>query len=151
MAVKPENTFIRSVNKFLPDVYKEKMYNPYRSGTPDVWYSGDIGDIWIEYKYIPKIPKSLKIVPALTPSQLKWLKDRHAEGRNIAVILGCPAGGVFLHNLDWEIPMTSEEMIMRLRSRESLAKDILAWTGRSQCLTNSYKQRGRATPYTKSS
>lgn len=151
MAAKPENTFITGVHKYLPDVYKEKMYNPYRSGTADVWYSGDMGDIWIEYKYIPKIPKSLKIVPALTDRQLKWLRDRHAEGRNIAVILGCPAGGVFYQHMQWEQSMSDVQMRARLYSRTDLAGLIREHTGVSQCLTISSKLPEVATRSTKSS
>lgn len=149
MSSKPENTFIAGVHKYLPDVYKEKMYNPYRSGTADVWYSGNMGDIWIEYKYIPKIPKSLKIVPALTDRQLKWLRDRHAEGRNIAVILGCPSGGVFLRHTHWDTPMTDEEMRSRIMTREHLAGLIRAQTGTSQCLIVSSKSPKVVTRSTK--
>lgn len=149
MATKPENTFIAGVHKYLPDVYKEKMYNPYRSGTADVWYSGSVGDIWVEYKYIPKIPKSLKIVPALTDRQLKWLRDRHAEGRNIAVILGCPAGGVFYQHLQWEEALSDAQVRELLLTRQELALFIRAQTGASQCLTVSSKLPEEVTQSTK--
>ena len=47
MSTKPENTFIGSVHKKFggKKPYIEKMYNPLRSGTPDVYYSGDVGDL----------------------------------------------------------------------------------------------------------
>lgn len=149
MAIKPENQFIAGVHKYLPDTYKEKMNNPFRSGTADVWYSGLAGDVWIEYKYIPKIPKSLEIIPALTQRQLQWLKDRSAEGRNVVVILGCPDGGVFLRNRTWETPMTSEEMKARIMSRKDLAGLIRGITGTSPCLINYLEPLKRATASTK--
>lgn len=139
------------MNAHLKDVYHEKMYNPYRSGTADVWYSGAMGDVWIEYKFIPKIPKSLEIVPALTDRQLKWLNDRYAEGRNIAVILGCPDGGVFLRNRTWGSPMTSEEMKARVMSRKDLAGLIRGITGVSPCLTVYSEQHKLARTSTRSS
>jgi hypothetical protein len=53
---KPETTFIQSIHRHLPkEVYREKMANPYRGGTPDVWYSGYKSDLWVEYKFIPKL------------------------------------------------------------------------------------------------
>ena len=150
MSTKPENQFISSVNKYLPDVYHEKMYNPYRAGTADVWYSGQMGDVWVEYKFIPKIPKSLEIVPALTDRQLKWLRDRHAEGRNVVVILGCPDGGVFLKNRTWESPMTSDEMKARVLSRKELAGLIRGITGVSSCSIQYSEPPKQATTSTKS-
>lgn len=57
MSKKPETTFIASVHKHLPkELHREKMNNPYSSGTPDVYYSGMKADLWIEYKFIPRIP-----------------------------------------------------------------------------------------------
>jgi len=150
LATKPENTFIASVNAHLKDVYHEKMYNPYRAGTADVWYSGAMGDVWVEYKFIPKIPKSLEIVPALTDRQLKWLSDRHAEGRNVVVILGCPDGGVLFRNRTWESPMTSDEMKARIMSRKDLAGLIRGITGVSPCLTRSLEPLKLARTSTKS-
>lgn len=103
----PENTFINSVHKHVAArVYREKMCNPYRGGTPDVWYSGDRGDIWIEYKYIrkedlPKNPETL-VVPALSPLQKKWLHDRYQEGRKVFVVVGTQAGCVIFKDLTWE-------------------------------------------------
>lgn len=136
MSQKPENQFISGVHKYIPDVYKEKMYNPYRSGTADVWYSGKDGDLWIEYKYIPKIPKKIEIIPALTDRQVKWLNDRYAETRNIAVVLGCPDGGVIYTHRSWTIPMQPSEWIDCIVSRKELAEWIRSKTGTSPCLTS---------------
>lgn len=70
------------------------MHNMYRGGTPDVWYSGPRGDLWVEYKWIPRVPKRGTVVPELSALQLDWLTKRKAEGRNVMVIVGAPGGGV---------------------------------------------------------
>ena len=126
MAVKPENTFRTGVHKYLKGfgVHQEKMSNPYSSGTADDWYSGCIGDLWVEYKYIPRQPQrgSVKINKLFSTLQLDWLRGRHREGRNVAVIIGCPSGGLILRDEDWELEsVTVEYFNSRVRSRADLA------------------------------
>lgn len=135
MSTKPENTFIAAVHKKLgPEKpYFEKMYNPLRSGTPDVYYSGDIGEMWIEYKYIPRIPRSEEIRPDLTPRQSRWLNNRHTEGRNVAVVLGTPDGAVIYRNREWDSPLTHTELRGRLLTKEEVAKWITTQVGVSKC------------------
>lgn len=78
MSQKPETTFYQSIHKKLhKEIHREKMSNPYARGTPDVWYSGKGGDLWVEYK-VGNNP--------LTYNQLSWLRKRCEEGRNVAVI-----------------------------------------------------------------
>lgn len=133
MAAKPESTFIKSIHRLIPSVYAEKMNNPYRSGTADVWYSGELGDLWIEYKFIPRIPRSLEILPDLTPRQLRWLGNRFDEGRNIAVVLGTPLGGVIYRDKSWCRPLTSEEIEPLLSSKADIARWILSEVGAGRC------------------
>ena len=130
MSTKPENVFRASVHRHLKksEVHQEKMSNPYSSGTADDWYSGRGGDLWIEYKFIPRQPQrgSVKIAKLFSKLQLEWLKGRYEEGRNVAVIIGCPTGGLILRDLDWEMEsVTVEYFTSRLRSRSELA----AWIG----------------------
>ncbi len=133
MAAKPENTFIRSVHAHLKDVYSEKMNNPFRSGTADVWYSGRKGDLWVEYKYIPAIPKHAQIVPDLSARQLLWLRQRLDEGRRVAVIVGCREGGVLMWDGEWEQGISPSDFSARLLARPALADAIRAITGTSPC------------------
>lgn len=128
---KPENTFIAGVHKYLPHdaPYHEKMANPYRGGTPDVWYSGDKSDLWIEYKYIEKLPVKVPIKIDLSQLQVLWLCNRHNEGRNLAVVIGTPEGCLLLTNLEWErSDITSTEFKERCMSRKDLAAWILRET-----------------------
>lgn len=133
MSTKPENRFIAAVHRRIPQVYAEKMSNPWRSGTPDVWYSGDQGDLWIEYKFIERIPRSEKILPDLTPLQSRWLNNRFDEGRNVAVVLGTPTGGVIYRNKEWLTPMGHEALAGRLESKEEVARWILSQVGVKKC------------------
>ena len=130
MSIKPESTFIGSVHKKFggKKPYIEKMYNPLRSGTPDVYYSGDAGDLWVEYKFIPRIPRSAESLPARTP-----LDNRCDEGRNVAVVLGTPDGGVIYRNQEWNNPLSSTELAARIVSREEVARWITSQVGTSQC------------------
>lgn len=129
MATKPENTFREGVHRHLKGkpVHHEKMSNPYSSGTADDWYSGKgqgSSDLWIEYKYIPRQPQrgSVKISKLFSALQLEWLTGRHREGRNVAVIIGSPNGGLILLDEDWGLEsVTVEYFNSRVRSRPDLA------------------------------
>jgi len=130
---KPENRFIAGIHKNLPRTYAEKMNNPWRAGTPDVWYSGDRGDLWIEYKYIERIPRSLQILPDLTPRQKRWLNNRFDEGRNVAVVLGTPTGGVIYRNKEWLTPMDNETLSGLVVPKDEIARWIFSQVGASKC------------------
>lgn len=130
---KPETTFIRGVHKYLPHTYFEKTNNPYRGGTADVWYSGDLGDLWVEYKYVPKIVRSDSIRLGLSELQKLWLNSRYDEGRSIAVILGCPKGGVIFENKDWMNAFTQTQLMDRVITRKEVAAWIFSKVGTKIC------------------
>ena len=130
---KPENRFIESVHRHLPRTYAEKMNNPWRAGTADVWYSGDRGDLWIEYKFIERIPRSAEILPDLTPRQKRWLNNRFDEGRNVAVVLGTPTGGVIYRNKEWMRPLDHVTLAGLIVPRDEIARWIFSQVGASKC------------------
>lgn len=102
--MKPESRFISNVHKKLhPDVYREKMYNPLRGGTPDVYYEGFKDDLWVEYKYVKSFPKRTNVFkPDLSQLQLAWLMRAHDHGREPWVVVGSPTGSVILTEpCDW--------------------------------------------------
>jgi hypothetical protein len=131
--IKPENRFIGSVHRYLPSTYAEKMNNPWRAGTADVWYSGDRGDLWIEYKFIERIPRSAEILPDLTPRQKRWLNNRFDEGRNVAVVLGTPTGGVIYRNKEWMRPLDHVTLSGLIVPRDEIARWIFSQVGASKC------------------
>lgn len=137
MARKPENTFVDGVHNYLapkPELHREKMSNPYSSGTADWWYSGDKNDLWVEYKYVPRIPQRVNIRPLelLTPLQAKWLDGRYKEGRNVAVIIGCPSGGVVLRGHAWTCEISPEVFASTVQSRRQLAEWITAQVNKTR-------------------
>lgn len=132
MSAKPETTFIASIHRKLDShVYRVKMNNPYAAGIPDVWYSGVERDLWVEYKYLSTDPKTRIVDPTtlLSALQLDWLNCRHAEGRNVAVIIGCPAGGVLLRNGEWNKHITADRFMTKVASREATASWITQFCG----------------------
>lgn len=129
---KPENSFIAGVHKHFPpgreDPYWMKNNNMYTSGIWDVWYSGPAADLWIEYKFLERVPVTKPFTPALSELQLDWGRKRLAEGRNMAVIVGCKAGGVLFLNQDWEREITKAEFEAHIMTRAELAAWIMQQT-----------------------
>jgi hypothetical protein len=140
MPVKPENQFISGIHKYLPPtVYHMKNNNPYVGGIPDVWYSGHGGDLWVEYKYLQTTPVRSSVLPNLSELQALWLEQRYAEGRQVAVILGCPKGGFLYRDLSWRKTLQVDEYLSNLYSRAELAALIQSLVGDSH--GNSIRQK----------
>jgi hypothetical protein len=138
MSRKPETTFIASIHKKLPEPapYHEKQNNPFSSGTPDVYYSGTLGDLWVEYKFIERLPSrpTTLVVPDLSAGQKRWLGNRLDEGRNVAVILGVgPKDGILYQNREWLVPLPAELLRAKLILRQDLANWIKATVGENRC------------------
>ena len=132
----PENTFIGSVHRHLPPVgelYRMKNHNAYTGGIADVWYSGKAADFWIEYKFLKVPARGTTVIdliggknPSLSHLQQDWLLGRHAEGRNIGVLVGCKEGGVWLPGDSWNRTFTTEWFKSQLKARQELAKLIIS-------------------------
>ncbi|PPC99608.1 MAG: hypothetical protein CTY35_03460 [Methylotenera sp.] len=130
-AQKPESRFSSSINKLLPlELHYEKMNNPYRSGTADFWYSGTKADLWVEYKYLPKVPSNAYSLvsgnkPALSVLQQKWLKGRHKEGRRVAVIVGTPSGAIILEGISWADNLDFSRIATKKQVAEWIVKESM--------------------------
>lgn len=127
----PENTFIASVHRHLPaKLYRMKNHNQYNGGIADVWYSGK-RDWWIEYKFV-KVPirdsTLIDLVggkkPELSHLQQEWLTQRHIEGRNVGVLVGCKEGGVWMPGITWDRTFTSYDFRTKIIDRRALADMI---------------------------
>ena len=128
MAVKPETTFSKGVLAHIPrNVYHMKNNNPYLGGVPDLWFSGNSADLWVEVKYLPRVPWRDSVVPTelLSKLQAQWLERRHREGRQVAVIIGCPDGGVVLPGITWQDEISAASFVARIQSRPALAQWII--------------------------
>lgn len=110
MAKKPEAAYTDRVNKKLGrDVYTWSISDRFTSGIPDHWYSGAGADLWVEYKWEPKFRRA--VTPNLSALQRRWLNKRHDQGRNCAVIVGSPAGGLILTNKAWNEPAAPTNLL----------------------------------------
>ncbi len=120
--MKPEARFVKSVHDVLhPDVYREKMFNPMRGGTPDCYYMGYDDDLWVEYKWVKKLgPK-----PSLSPLQLAWLMRAYDRARRPWVVVGSPAGCVILREPQEWLARVSGQPI----SKQQLAQEIVKRCG----------------------
>ena len=160
---KPETRFYTAVNKLLPrSIHREKMHNMYRGGTADVWYSGNLDDLWVEYKWIAKLPKKAPICldKLLSPLQQRWLEGRHKEGRNIVVILGTPDGAWVLDGVSWKEPINPDSIRTAKHSKQFVAdyinkrtqlNDVLAiqrYTGNQSDLSTSLDVNDDSVPDT---
>lgn len=120
----PENSFIAGVHRHV-ECYAEKMCNPYRGGTPDVWYSGSHRDLWVEYKFIALPARNdTFIVPALSCLQTKWIKDRQAEGRNAAIVVGTKTGGCILSPEIAKLGISCADFKSKMKSKKDIASFI---------------------------
>lgn len=100
-----EHSYIRSIHRQLSkSVHRWKINARYVRGVPDCWYSGPGGDLWVEYKYLPRAPRR-DFTPQLSANQKHWLQHRHEEGREVAVVIGTPAGAAILTDGEWEGPV----------------------------------------------
>ena len=116
--MKPESLFIHRVHKLLPEiVYAEKTHNMYRGGTPDCFYEGIAEDLWVEYKWIPKLPARVTTLVSLDLSELqkRWLKRRYEKSRAVWAVLGYKEKTktrvcLFSSPREWERSYTKEEL-----------------------------------------
>lgn len=115
--------------KLKSRIYVEKMSNPYRSGTPDCYYSGSIGDLWSEHKFLRSIPKTVDITTITSALQQRWLVGRHREGRSVCMVIFTPDGGVLLQGLSWQLTYTREQFKAKEVSMNHLAELIVAFCG----------------------
>lgn len=124
-----EHSFVRSIHTALkrkaPELYVWKINDNFQGGVADAYYSGD-KDHWVEYKYIslPKRDQTLLDI-GLSPLQQQWLRDRHNEGRTVAVIVGSPDGNIILPALDWEDNISRVDFLTRSVDKSSVLSYIV--------------------------
>ena len=120
-----EHGYIRSVHRHLPpEMHKWKVHDNYAGGVPDCWYAGPAGNIWVEYKWITKLPKrdTTVIKPNLSAQQLAWLIKMSGHSISCACIIGCPEGGIVLTGKDDWLDGISRNMLSL-----TPAKGIASW------------------------
>lgn len=99
-----EHSFIKSVHRRLPpELFKWKIHDTYTGGVPDVMYGGPAGILFVEYKYVPKLPvrESTLIKTTLAPLQINWLNRMVDCGQNAALIVGIEKHALIILGKDW--------------------------------------------------
>lgn len=126
----PESQFRTSVHKHIRRrfVYVEGMAKTFSQGTPDTYYEGPKGALWVEWKFLRNIPvRKVDISKLLSPGQLKWLQRSHDHGVRTAVIVGHKDGGIYLSNpsiWDGSCTFTRASFLALTKSRRELARII---------------------------
>ena len=107
-----EHGFVKSVHKKLPtDLYKWKIHDSYTNGVPDAMYAGNKSILFVEYKYVPKLPSkaSTPVKVSLSGLQTQWLNNFYDLGHNVAVIVGTEnRQAVVLQHKTWSSPLPKE-------------------------------------------
>lgn len=96
-----EHTFIRSIHKHLPaKLLRWKIHDTYAGGVPDAFYGGPHGVMWVEYKFLRKLPvrTTTRLKVNLSPLQIQWLARLNACGQTTKVIVGHGKNGIVLDN-----------------------------------------------------
>lgn len=134
-----ESQLIDALHKLLPPAsvlhrqsmtYSSLSYN----GTPDRYYDGPAGDLWIEYKKLDSMPRSgvvggvdEKKPGCYRPNQYAWMERRWNNGGNVL-------GAIFLPNKLVVVQFTPEEWREGTPVSSALSRHGLADTIKSICL-----------------
>lgn len=125
-----EHSFIRAVNRHVTCNHHWKINADFAPGVPDSFYEGEKRDLWVEYKFIGKLPAkdSTLINPEklLTPKQLLWLQRRGEVRGDCWVIIGSPGNrGCLLYTpMEWITPITKETFIRKSLSTREIGLQI---------------------------
>tara|TARA_Y100000389_G_scaffold34180_1_gene29063 strand:- start:4292 stop:4681 length:390 start_codon:yes stop_codon:yes gene_type:complete len=121
-----EHGFIKSVhNKLSKEVYKWKIHDTYTGGVPDAFYAGPAGVLFVEYKYIPKLPSrnNTSLNFKISQLQIQWLQNALDYPLKVALIIGHQSSGYILTR-SFDSKVTKEDFITGHYSVSSIAKWI---------------------------
>lgn len=115
-------------------IYTWKINASYVKGVPDAWLSGHTQDLWVENKRVATAqpPPFLDLTDHkkyLTVLQQKWLRERHEEGRHVAVVVFSKQGHLLLPDLDWTAPIPRLSYLERAVSMDELADQLVEICG----------------------
>lgn len=127
-----EHSYVRSIHSIIkrdfPDLYVWKIHDTYAGGVPDAFYSGKYRYLFVEYKFLNKLPKrDTTLVDLTKPSvlsfnQQQWLHERHCHNISTAVIIGTQLGSVIMPDLTWQTPLAAQYF-----KNSRTTKDVAHW------------------------
>lgn len=93
-----EHSFVKAVHKHLhPEVYRWKINDRFTGGVPDAFYAGPAGILFVEYKFIAKLPVRGDAIPTgLSSLQIQWLTRMASYEVPSLVIIGTQNEGVLI-------------------------------------------------------
>jgi hypothetical protein len=112
---KPERNFINRIHrKIKPTLYKQAMGLTSTNGTPDYYYEGLNGALWVEYKWYPEEPEAINVCDTkkkthLSMLQQNWLMRANTNDVRVAVVAGYPKGCVVLLGKMWMTSITTRK------------------------------------------
>ena len=133
MARKPESDFIGRVHKHLPsEVYRMKLSAMFNNGIPDCYYEGRYRSLWVEYKYLDKLPVrgDTKVDLKLSALQLQWIGRCNENGSTCLVILGHKSDGWIFYGVGrkgWVPKIVAQQLGTDNRVIERLSVQEIAW------------------------
>ena len=66
----------RYLSRMEDNIIKWKIRSDFTAGTPDAYYCGNAGSLWIEYKSVKIYTKKGIIKPKLSELQARWLNKQ---------------------------------------------------------------------------
>ena len=128
-----EAEYTAALRRQLRDrIYCLKLNAAYARGVPDCYYSGSKADLWNEHKRYQTLPPTIDLTRADVTSLLQqmWLRERHKEGRQVAMIVFSPKGHLLLPGLSWQEPIPRDEYLARAhKNYKTLAEEIVDLLG----------------------
>lgn len=113
-------------------IYYWKTHDSFTGGIPDAYMSGPARDLWCEGKRYAKLPPVVDLTKTDVTSVLQqdWLKARHAEGRNVSMLVFTDKQGcLLLYGLEWMKPIPRDEFLARAKTRKAIADELVAYVG----------------------
>lgn len=130
--MRTESQYWQSLRKLIKPrlAYVWKINANYEAGVPD-WYASDRTDWWVENKRLnstspPPVLDLTNHPKYLTMNQQLWLQRRHAEGRNVGVIVFGKPGHLWLPGLEFQQKISREEYSDRAVDMRTLADMVVA-------------------------
>ena len=110
-----EHSYVKAIHKALsPEVFKWKIHDTYAGGVPDTFYSGPKGFVWVEYKYIKKMPVqgTTTLKNTLSALQAVWLDRAVDHGQRVIVVYGFEDKALILENKEWNAAAPTKDQFI---------------------------------------
>lgn len=124
----PERKYINKVHRQLDKISKQihrQCMTGTGSGTPDYYYEGPIGCLWVEYKATPQNISYPDLLKYLTALQQAWLYRAVYNGVRCGVLAGRPDGtGLFYQGISWQ-KSTSGVKVTKIEAAQLIAQMTL--------------------------